>query len=111
MFICLDQGLYVVTDMYPFHRQARKVGNVSSELLKAYKFYLAEYLGHWIPHFPFSFTFCIWILRCQSKVCFFILGCILSDTCAFVSWRWSFGIGSMYGALVLFLIVFFGRET
>jgi hypothetical protein len=28
-----------------------------------------------------------------------------------VSWRWAYGIGSMYGALVLLLIAFFGRET
>ena len=27
------------------------------------------------------------------------------------SWRWAYGIGSIYGAIVLALIVFFGEET
>jgi MFS family permease len=27
------------------------------------------------------------------------------------SWRWAYGIGTIYGALVLLLIVLFGKET
>ncbi|KAI9444209.1 MFS general substrate transporter [Lactarius indigo] len=70
-------GLYVVTDMYPFHRQARKLN------IWTMGFVISPFLS------PFAFGFLV----------------------ARASWRWTYGIGSMYGALVLFLIVFFGRET
>jgi len=70
-------GLYVVTDMYPFHRQARKLN------VWTMGFILSPFIS------PFAFGF----LNARA------------------SWRWSYGIGSMYGAFVLFLIVFFGRET
>lgn len=70
-------GLYVVTDMYPFHRQARKLN------IWTMGFIISPFLS------PFAFGFLV----------------------AKASWRWTYGIGSMYGALVLFLIVFFGRET
>ena len=33
------------------------------------------------------------------------------DCSLYVSWRWAYGIGSMYGLSVLSLIIFFGRET
>ncbi|KAI0000632.1 MFS general substrate transporter [Russula compacta] len=70
-------GLYIVTDMYPFHRQARKL-NIWT-------------MGYIISPFlsPFAFGFLV----------------------ARASWRWAYGIGSMYGAFVLILIVLFGRET
>ncbi|KAI9458929.1 major facilitator superfamily domain-containing protein [Lactarius psammicola] len=70
-------GLYVVTDMYPFHRQARKLN------IWTMGFIISPFLS------PFAFGFLV----------------------ARASWRWTYGIGSMYGALVLFLIAFFGRET
>ncbi|KAI0305254.1 major facilitator superfamily domain-containing protein [Multifurca ochricompacta] len=70
-------GLYVVTDMYPFHRQARKLN------IWTMGFLISPFLS------PFAFGFLV----------------------ARASWRWTYGIGSMYGAFVLFLIVFFGRET
>ncbi|KAI0264618.1 MFS general substrate transporter [Gloeopeniophorella convolvens] len=70
-------GLYVVTDMYPFHRQARKLN------VWTMGFLIAPFLS------PFAFGFLV----------------------ARANWRWSYGIGSMYGGFVLFLIVFFGRET
>lgn len=70
-------GLYVVTDMYPFHRQARKLN------IWTMGFVISPFLS------PFAFGFLV----------------------ARASWRWTYGVGSMYGALVLFLIVFFGRET
>lgn len=70
-------GLYVVTDMYPFHLQARKLniwtmGFISSPFLS-----------------PFAFGFLV----------------------ARESWRWAYGIGCMYSAVVVVLIVLFGRET
>ncbi|KAI0252929.1 major facilitator superfamily domain-containing protein, partial [Lactifluus subvellereus] len=70
-------GLYVVTDMYPFHRQARKLN------IWTMGFLISPFLS------PFAFGFLV----------------------ARASWRWTYGIGSMYGALVLFLIAFLGRET
>jgi len=73
----LVTGLYVVTDMYPIHRQARNIN--------------------------------IWALGflASSSVSPFLFGFLVAKT----SWRWSYGIGSIYSGLVLLLIVFFGRET
>ncbi|KAF8480331.1 major facilitator superfamily domain-containing protein [Russula ochroleuca] len=70
-------GLYVVTDMYPFHRQARKLN------IWTMGFIISPFLS------PFAFGFLV----------------------ARASWRWAYGIGSMYSLCVLFLIAFFGRET
>ncbi|KAH9974780.1 MFS general substrate transporter [Lactifluus volemus] len=70
-------GLYVVTDMYPFHRQAQKLN------IWTMGFLMSPFIS------PFAFGFLV----------------------ARASWRWAYGIGSMYGAFVLILIVFFGRET
>ncbi|KAI0284708.1 MFS general substrate transporter, partial [Russula aff. rugulosa BPL654] len=70
-------GLYVVTDMYPFHRQARMLN------VWAMGFIISPFLS------PFAFGFLV----------------------ARTSWRWAYGIGSMYGLSVLSLIIFFGRET
>ncbi|KAG2061658.1 MFS general substrate transporter [Suillus hirtellus] len=71
------QGLYVVTDIFPFHLQARKLNIWTSG------FVLSPYLS------PFVFGFLV----------------------ARVSWRWAYAIGSIYSAIVLFLIVFFMEET
>ncbi|KAI0698164.1 MFS general substrate transporter [Cytidiella melzeri] len=70
-------GLYIVTDMYPFHLQARKLNIWTMGYL------LSPFLS------PFVFGFMV----------------------ARASWRWVYGIGSMYGAVVLLLIVLFGEET
>ncbi|KAG1806262.1 MFS general substrate transporter [Suillus variegatus] len=70
-------GLYVVTDIFPFHLQARKLNIWTSG------FVLSPYLS------PFVFGFLV----------------------ARVSWRWAYAIGSIYSAVVLFLIVFFMEET
>ncbi|KAJ7806430.1 MFS general substrate transporter [Mycena olivaceomarginata] len=70
-------GLYVVTDMYPFHLQARKV-NIWT-------------LGYIVS--PFLSPF--------------VLGFLVART----TWRWAYGVGTIYGGLVLLLIVFFAEET
>ncbi|KAI0793042.1 major facilitator superfamily domain-containing protein [Irpex lacteus] len=70
-------GLYIVTDMYPFHLQARKLN------IWTMGFLLSPFLS------PFAFGFMV----------------------ARASWRWVYGIGSIYGAIVLLLIVLFGEET
>ncbi|KAF5380010.1 hypothetical protein D9615_006164 [Tricholomella constricta] len=70
-------GLYVVTDMYPFHLQARKLN------VWTMGFIISPFLS------PFAFGFLV----------------------ARTSWRWAYGIGSMYSAIVVFLIVFFMEET
>ncbi|KAG1799379.1 MFS general substrate transporter [Suillus plorans] len=72
-----SKGLYVVTDIFPFHLQARKLNIWTSG------FVLSPYLS------PFVFGFLV----------------------ARVSWRWAYAIGSIYSAVVLFLIVFFMEET
>lgn len=70
-------GLYIVTDIYPFHLQARKLN------IWTMGFIISPFLS------PFAFGFLV----------------------ARASWRWAYGIGSIYGAIVLALIVFFGEET
>ncbi|KAA1476567.1 MFS general substrate transporter [Dentipellis sp. KUC8613] len=70
-------GLYVVTDMYPFHLQARKLN------IWTMGFIISPFLS------PFAFGFLV----------------------ARADWRWSYGVGSIYGAVVLGLIVLFGEET
>ncbi|KIM42243.1 hypothetical protein M413DRAFT_444680 [Hebeloma cylindrosporum] len=70
-------GLYVVTDLYPFHHQARKLN------IWTMGFIISPFLS------PFAFGFLV----------------------ARTSWRWAYGIGSMYSLVVVLLIVFFMEET
>jgi len=70
-------GLYVVTDLYPFHLQARM-------------------LNFWTMGFIVS-----------PFISPFLFGFLVART----SWRWAYGIGSMYGAIVVILIVLFMEET
>jgi hypothetical protein len=100
--------------MYPVHRQARKVCDFSFSItsnLQGTKFCLAKYLDHGLYHLAFPLPVCVWFSRSPNKVGFPPLGRALPNGCGYISWRWSYGIGSMYSAFVLFLIVFFGRET
>ncbi|KZT71737.1 MFS general substrate transporter [Daedalea quercina L-15889] len=70
-------GLYAVTDMYPFHLQARKLN------IWTMGFLISPFLS------PFLFGF----------------------LCARTTWRWAYGIGTIYGAIVVILIALFGEET
>ncbi|KAH9950835.1 MFS general substrate transporter [Amylocystis lapponica] len=70
-------GLYVVTDMFPFHLQMRKLN------IWTMGFVISPFLS------PFAFGFLV----------------------ARASWRWTYGIGSIYGAIVVFFIAFFMEET
>ncbi|KIK36023.1 hypothetical protein CY34DRAFT_811668 [Suillus luteus UH-Slu-Lm8-n1] len=70
-------GLYVVTDIFPFHLQARKLNIWTAG------FVISPFLS------PFVFGFLV----------------------ARVSWRWAYAVGSVYSAIVLFLIAFFMEET
>ncbi|KZT22764.1 MFS general substrate transporter [Neolentinus lepideus HHB14362 ss-1] len=70
-------GLYVVTDMYPFHLQARKLN------VWTMGFIISAFLS------PFAFGFLV----------------------ARANWRWTYGVASIYGAVVVSLIMFFGEET
>ncbi|KAG5351635.1 hypothetical protein C0989_005479 [Termitomyces sp. Mn162] len=70
-------GLYVITDMYPFHLQARKLN------IWTMGFIISPFLS------PFAFGFLV----------------------ARASWRWAYGIGSIYSAIVVLVIVMFGEET
>ncbi|EIN09141.1 MFS general substrate transporter [Punctularia strigosozonata HHB-11173 SS5] len=70
-------GLYVVTDLYPFHIQARKLN------LWTMGFIISPFIS------PFLFGFAV----------------------ARVNWRWSYGAGSIYGAVVVGLIALFMEET
>ncbi|KAJ6563869.1 MFS general substrate transporter [Mycena capillaripes] len=70
-------GLYVVTDMYPFHLQARKLN------IWTFGYIVSPFLS------PFVFGFLV----------------------ARTTWRWAYGIGTIYSAIVCLLIIVFGEET
>jgi MFS family permease len=70
-------GLYVVTDLFPFHLQARKLN------IWTMGFIISPFLS------PFAFGFLV----------------------ARTTWRWAYGIGSIYGAIVCTLIILFMEET
>ncbi|KAL7284328.1 hypothetical protein ACG7TL_001614 [Trametes sanguinea] len=70
-------GLYVVTDLFPFHLQARKLN------IWTMGFIISPFLS------PFMMGFIV----------------------ARISWRWTYGIGSIYGAIVVGLIALLGEET
>ncbi|KAK0220215.1 major facilitator superfamily domain-containing protein [Armillaria fumosa] len=70
-------GLYIVTDLYPFHLQARKLN------FWTMGFIISPFLS------PFAFGFLV----------------------ARQSWRWAYGIGCIYGAVVCVLIALFLEET
>jgi len=70
-------GLYVVTDLFPFHLQARKLN------IWTMGFIISPFLS------PFAFGFLV----------------------ARTTWRWAYGIGSIYGAIVCLLIILFMEET
>ncbi|KAH7871434.1 MFS general substrate transporter [Lentinula edodes] len=73
----LLQGLYVVTDLFPFHLQARKLN------IWTMGFIISPFLS------PFAFGFLV----------------------ARTTWRWAYGIGCIYGAIVCVLIILFMQET
>ncbi|KIJ61484.1 hypothetical protein HYDPIDRAFT_177044 [Hydnomerulius pinastri MD-312] len=70
-------GLYIVTDIFPFHLQARKLS------IWTFGFVVSPFIS------PFLFGFLV----------------------AKANWRWSWGIGCIYGGIVLSIIIFFGEET
>ncbi|KAK0480594.1 MFS general substrate transporter [Armillaria novae-zelandiae] len=70
-------GLYIVTDLYPFHLQARKLN------IWTMGFIISPFLS------PFAFGFLV----------------------ARQTWRWAYGIGCMYSAVVCILIALFMNET
>lgn len=70
-------GLYVVSDIFPFHMQARKLNTW------VMGFIISPFLS------PFAFGFLV----------------------PRAGFRWPFGIGVIYEAIVVFLIAIFGRET
>ncbi|KAK0452396.1 major facilitator superfamily domain-containing protein [Armillaria borealis] len=70
-------GLYIVTDLYPFHLQARKLN------FWTMGFIVSPFLS------PFAFGFLV----------------------ARQSWRWAYGIGCIYSAVVCVLIALFLDET
>ncbi|KAH7906959.1 major facilitator superfamily domain-containing protein [Hygrophoropsis aurantiaca] len=77
-------GLYIVTDIFPFHLQARKAPLHHVQLnIWTFGFVVSPFLS------PFLFGFLV----------------------AKANWRWSYGIGCIYGGIVVLLIAFLGEET
>ncbi|KAI0691854.1 MFS general substrate transporter [Cytidiella melzeri] len=74
-------GLYIVTDLFPFHLQARKARCILN--LWTMGFIISPFLS------PFLFGFMV----------------------ARTSWRWTYGVGTFYGGIVTGIIALFGEET
>ncbi|KAL0060322.1 hypothetical protein AAF712_012888 [Marasmius tenuissimus] len=95
-------GLYIISDMYPFHLQAKMVCPTVG--IWTMGFIMAVFLspfGEDTQHSPIS--------KPDKKIAFGFL-------VAHNSWRWAYGIGSMYGGVVCVLIAFctetlFDRRT
>ena len=60
---------------------------------------------------PFISPFAFGFLVARAEFVSPFLDTHFSDSGTYFSWRWTYGIGSMYSGFVLFLIVCFGRET
>lgn len=61
---------------------------------------------------PFLSPFAFGFLAARAKCVLFPASVPLSLTMRYVhSWRWTYGIGSMYGGFVVFMITFFLEET
>ena len=57
-FLNLDQGLYVVTDLYPFHLQARKVSPRNQLEIYERSIVTAELLDHGFHHISLGLSVC-----------------------------------------------------
>ena len=71
----------------------------------------AQHLGYGISCLTIRIALPFWFLVCSSEVCQYghpIMHCLHF---MLHSWRWAYGIGSMYSAIVVFLIAVFGEET
>ena len=108
----MKQGLFVVTDMYPFHLQARKL-NVwtAGDIVYVLPLDFATVVLKCsiAVHRSFHRFYSDFWLHGQSR-CFVRVhrrGRGLNDG----SWRWSYGIGCIYSAVVLTLITLFMEET
>lgn len=63
------QGLYVVTDIYPFHLQARKVGELISHIRSLFMWFnLAQLLDNGLPYITIHIALRIWIPCCSIQV-------------------------------------------
>ncbi|KAK1218323.1 hypothetical protein PQX77_018994 [Marasmius sp. AFHP31] len=94
-------GLYIISDMYPFHLQAKMVGIWTMGFIMAV--FLSPF-GEDTQHSPNLKN-----IDPDKKTAFGFL-------VAHNSWRWAYGIGSMYGGVVCVLIAFctetvFDRRT
>ncbi|KAG1894641.1 MFS general substrate transporter [Suillus fuscotomentosus] len=88
-------GLYVVTDIFPFHLQARKLNIWTSGFVMSEN----ESFSIWEKHFSLSHR--------SPFLSPFVFGFLVARA----SWRWAYAIGSIYNAIVLVLIAFFMEET
>ena len=60
---------------------------------------------------PFLSPFTLGFLVARAKSAFPFPGFRSSNNGLYVSWRWTYGIASMYSLFVIFAIAFLGRET
>ena len=105
-------GLYVVTDLYPFHLQARKVrANTTITKVVASDLKIsAQYLGpglHIVSLYP---AVCVGLHgtsgRARTTILKFIHASYIN-----LRFRWAYGVGCLYNATVIVLISLFGKET
>lgn len=74
---------------------------------------LAQHLDHGIHHLAFPFSLRIRLLRCSCGVrtTSHLASWSIVEPLTMYSWRWSYGVASIYGAIVLSLIILFMEET
>ena len=108
------QGLYVVTDIYPFHLQARKVHRASCAdtlTIDAIFNYVAEHMDDGLHRIALFIALCVRLPCGSGKVRprLRYTNNEIDHTCT--SWRWAYGIGCLYGLAIVLLIAFFMEET
>jgi hypothetical protein len=110
--IKIVQGLYVVTDIYPFHLQARKVDPISQiRRLLTFLACLVEHMDDGQPRIAIFIALRVWFSCSSNYVRWtFAYTCNWADL-TYSSWRWAYGIGSLYGFVVVLLVALVMEET
>ena len=86
----------MVTDLYPFHLQAPKVRLMLRIFDRSVRIDHLRQLGLW--------TMSVLVSPFISP---FVFGFLVAHQ----SWRWAYGIASIYGLVVVLTIMFFMEET
>ena len=104
--------MYVVTDLYPVHLQARKVSDRDYYTFKfSDRERKAEHLDDGVCLVTRGGTVSFGVPSGPSKASTPLYVDCPSAHHPHYSWRWAYGIGSLFNAIVVLLIAFFMDET